>query len=183
MENQTNAELRKLITQHLRTQAARYSNDPKFAGLYTAANGLSSAQKRALPADLHDENCPPPPRRRRLSHDARFRSLSPAAPSDDGSSSSPPPPQPEPDPSASPSRSQGTASPAVPALPIPIDPALLVPDPDIRRPSTPPSTNVPLPSTTPRRSTSSPSRWPLSDLSPIHTSPNRQSGRYMGMSG
>ncbi|KAI0367060.1 hypothetical protein BV20DRAFT_1055052 [Pilatotrama ljubarskyi] len=78
MEKHTNAELCEIIKQHLKAQVTRYSNDPKFSGLYTATNSLASAQKRPLPADLNDENSPPPASRRQLDRDLEPR-LSPNA--------------------------------------------------------------------------------------------------------
>ena len=61
----TNAQLSTAITEHLKAHPARYAADPKFAGLFTAANGLSRGQKRTLPSELNDENIPPPSQRPR----------------------------------------------------------------------------------------------------------------------
>lgn len=52
----TNSQIVELITAHLQANADRYTGDPRFSGLYSAANGLATYQKQPLPSDDQDEN-------------------------------------------------------------------------------------------------------------------------------
>ncbi|CDO76318.1 hypothetical protein BN946_scf184751.g10 [Trametes cinnabarina] len=188
----TNAELCKIITTHLQAQSAQYCTNPRFAGLFIAANGLASAQKRALPPDLQDENNPPTPHRRRT--ESPSIALTPAAHSHTLHSTpqtSPPSTpskrihsrmRPYKSPPSSPLRDRGCRPPA--ALPpshmplrgytynaptsmqsidIPIDPVLLKPDLSFRYCLTPSRAPAAAPDSF------SPSRLPLRSLPLSHT--------------